>query len=462
MNRRARRFTQSDPIRTTAMERMATTVTELTGRTAPMRTGPTETLTEPTERIATGPTAPTPTETTAEPELQRLGLSALVGTDAAGFRNTLGRCSYQTRMAPRAAAQLFGWPQLNAALAEHRLTPPRLRLEQAGRDVTPGLFRSRRTRRGPVLQDLDAAVLTERLREGATLIVDAVNEISPALQALCSSLSAEFTATCQANLYACWGVTQGFDVHWDDHDVFVVQVEGRKQWALYGLTQAAPTRRGRGAEAPPPQTEPELVVLEPGDVLYLPRGFWHAAVGLGGPTLHLTIGLTRKTGADLLHWLADELQVEPGFRSDLPFEAGDAATGAALGGLLARLQREDPAALARRYRRHVEAALPQRPQLAFPHIGGDEPLSSDMRFVLGQGPARLETRQAGPVLSWRGVEFTISSRLESAMRRLLAGEPVSIADLRAAAPAASDDQLQRFVGELMRRGALVPQGAGGR
>jgi hypothetical protein len=355
-------------------------------------------------------------------------------------------------MAAGLAPGLFGWPQLNAALAEHRLVPPRLRLERAGAEASASVFKSRRTRRGASLLDLNVAALMEQLREGATLIVDAVNEISPPLQALCSGLAAEFTASCQANLYACWGTTQGFEVHWDDHEVFVIQVEGAKEWALYGATEAAPTRRGPSPEASPPTYEPDRVVLEPGDVLYLPRGCWHAAVGLGGPTLHLTIGLTRKTGSDLVHWLADDLLAETLGRADLPFEARDAALGVRIGEILAGLAARDPQALALSYRRHIEATTPQRPDLTFPYIGDETLLGPGSRISLARGATRLEQRGEDLVLSWRGVEFTLAPALEAPLRRLLAGEVLG-AD--AFAEAASGADVQAFLRDMVRRGAFV-------
>jgi len=406
-----------------------------------------ETLTEPTA---------TSTARTAEAEPAFQHLTDLIGRGQVdGFlRRSLGRRAHRARLEPARAGSLFGWPQLNAALAEHRLAPPRLRLERSGADVTRGIFRQRRTRRGTVLQDLDPAALTAALREGATLILDAVHEISPPLQRLCAGLSAEFAAACQANLYACWGATQGFDVHWDDHDVFVVQVEGAKRWALYGPTETSPTRQAPNAAASPPQNEPEVIVLEPGDVLYLPRGHWHAAVGLGGPTLHLTIGLTRKTGADLVHWMADELLAEALGCADLPFEDGDGVVADRLTQLLARLAARDPQELARRYRRHVEALLPQRPALSFPHIGADETaLPAVAEVALAPGPAHLRPGDAGLVLSWRGIEFTLAPALEPAVRRLLFGEWVCIDAFSQAAH--GEAQVQAFLREMLRRGAFV-------
>jgi hypothetical protein len=382
----------------------------------------------------------------------------LIGAAEAGrlLGQAFGRAPFRTHLASGAAGELFGWAQLNAALAEQRLTPPRLKLERAGQDVSGEAFRTRRTRRGVQMLDLDPAALMAGLRDGATLIVDAVNEISPPLRRLCAGLSADFAASCQANLYACWGETQGFDVHWDDHEVFVLQLEGRKTWALYGATERWPTRRGAGAEAPRPNAPDESFVLEPGDVLYLPRGHWHAAVGMGGPTLHLTVGLTRKSGADLLHWLADELLAEELVRADLPFEGGAAKLGDRVAEILSRVLAQDPRSLAARYRRHVEAALVQRPQLSFPYIGEeDRDLPADAQVRLAAGPARLELRDGDAVLSWRGLEFTLAPTLGPALRRLLAGESVSMADFRAAAPAAGADALQSFLREMIRRGAFV-------
>lgn len=400
-------------------------------------------MTEPTAR-----TAP-------PPEACASALGGLLSPPdvAALLEEALGRDALHAHAGADAARRLFGWPQLNAALAEHRLSPPRLRLEQSGADATRGLFATRRTRRGELLHDLDAAVLNARLRDGATLILDAANELSPPLQALCAGLAAEFACACQANLYACWGTTQGFDVHWDDHDVLVVQVEGRKRWALYGMTRAAPLRREAATAGAPTEPLSERV-LEPGDVLYLPRGYWHAAVGLGEPTLHLTIGLTRKTGADLLHWLADELLTESAVRADLAFERGGDALERQVGQLLALAARQDPQDLARRYRRHVERHQTHRPQLSFPLIGDGGPAAAD-RLRLADGAVRLSAAGDGLVLSWRGIEFTVSPRLEPALSVLAAGRALAVREIESLVPPQARDGLPAFLREMIQRGVLV-------
>ena len=320
------------------------------------------------------------------------------------------------------------------------------------------MFQERRPRPGQVLHDIDVAGLYAELRGGATLILDAVNELHPPLRRLCEGMAAEFRAYSQTNLYACWGESQGFEVHWDDHDVFVVQVEGAKRWDLYGLTRPAPLRRER-EPAPRPAGPPEQVVLEAGDLLYLPRGYWHAAVGLGEPSLHLTIGLSRKTGADLLHWLADEAVTDPRVRADLRLEADDAQLGAQISEILSGvLAATDPAELGRRYRRRVESTARPRPQLSLPHIGRpQEPVGPRARLRLTAGTAEVRPGEPpGAIrLSHRGVVFTLAGETAAAISPLAAGETLSCAEVVRRCAGAGEAQVLEMIEELLRRGVLA-------
>lgn len=339
------------------------------------------------------------------------------------------------------------------ALAEHRLGPPRLRL--SGGEPGHGVFSSRQARSGGSAPEIDVGALHAQLRSGATLILDAAHELSPPLQTLCAGLSADFTCFCQANLYASWGETQGFEVHWDDHDVFVIQAEGAKRWRLYGPTRAAPLSAGDPADHLAPPEPRDDIVLEAGDVLYLPRGYWHAAVGLAEPTLHLTVGLTRRTGVDFLHWLANQVSETVAFRADLPFEHGDRALGRDLAALLTNLATLDPEALGRAYRRHVEASLAQRPKLSFPAVGEETALAAADRLSLSDGASRIEP---GPddeaiVLSWRGVRFTVDAALTEPLRALVEGRIVPFDDFTRAVP--DGERAAAFVREMISRGVFV-------
>ncbi|MEU9489066.1 cupin domain-containing protein [Streptomyces decoyicus] len=135
----------------------------------------------------------------------------------------------------------------------------------------------------------------------------------------------------QVNAYASWSAQEGFGTHWDDHDVIVVQVEGSKHWRIYGPTQIAPMHRDSAHPEAPPELPIADLVLGPGDVLYLPRGWWHAvAADQGVRSLHLTCGLTPHTGADLIGWLSETLPDREQVRTDVPLHAGPAGQAAYL------------------------------------------------------------------------------------------------------------------------------------
>jgi len=59
-------------------------------------------------------------------------------------------------------------------------------------------------------------------------------------------------------------------------------------------------------------------MLKDGDLLYIPRGWWHVATPLDEPTLHLTVGVNNPTAADMLGWFAERLKTQEIVRQDLP------------------------------------------------------------------------------------------------------------------------------------------------
>ena len=129
-------------------------------------------------------------------------------------------------------------------------------------------------------------------RNGATTILGSVNELNRQLGLFSSRLAREFgAATVNMNAYFSRQGKQAFSAHHDKYEVFVIQVEGQKLWTLYGPTRIPPLRGDPSAnprDAPPPES---TLLLRKGDVLYIPRGYWHSAVARDSDSLHLTLGI---------------------------------------------------------------------------------------------------------------------------------------------------------------------------
>lgn len=157
--------------------------------------------------------------------------------------------------------------------------------------------------------------------EGYTLIFNALQDRHGRVQHLCACLSRQGKSRTQANVYLTPPNSQGFDVHWDSHDVFILQVEGDKQWRIYDGGVANPLSKQRFDPASFEAGEVvDDFILEPGDVLYIPRGVAHACQALDRVSLHITLGVIPYTWSDLLtDCVADLGERAPAWRESLPF-----------------------------------------------------------------------------------------------------------------------------------------------
>ena len=170
------------------------------------------------------------------------------------------------------------------------------------------------------LDDLiDPGKVYELFAEGATIVLQALHRYWTPLAHFCRDLETELTHPVQVNVYLTPPVSQGLDIHYDTHDVFVVQVSGVKHWKVWHRAFDAPLahqkRTGKYDDPGPAQVDVEL---KPGDVLYIPRGFLHAAQTLDRESAHMTIGVLNVTWADALKRLLEEAESEPQFRGSLP------------------------------------------------------------------------------------------------------------------------------------------------
>ncbi len=307
-------------------------------------------------------------------------------------------------------SHLLPWNELNRILRQHRLDSPRLRLVLEGKPVPDSLYVRRvysRRRPGSPIPRLNAAALTGQLLQGATLVLDAVDELHAPVTALAQALERDFHVRIQINAYAGWRASHGFDIHWDDHDVLVLQIAGRKRWAIYGLTRAYPLARDSEPNRTPPKQALWEGILEDGGLLYIPRGWWHVAAPLDEPTLHLTLGIPNPTGVDLMNWLAERLREHAIFRQDLPRFASPAERANHAERLCRQLVESWSPDLLDRYFAHSDAAAQPRAQFSLPWSASAEPAPlGDSMLVrwLAPRPVAFQSNGAG------AIEFTCQGR----------------------------------------------------
>jgi len=109
---------------------------------------------------------------------------------------------------------------------------------------------------------------------GATLILNHAHGALPALSNACRILTEELGFPAQTNIYITPRGSVGFSKHADEHDVLILQIAGCKEWLVY-----------------PPDAPPAEIQLQSGDLLYVPRGIFHAAKSRDEDSIHITLGL---------------------------------------------------------------------------------------------------------------------------------------------------------------------------
>jgi hypothetical protein len=350
---------------------------------------------------------------------------------------------------------------LNEILSRHRLDFPRLRLMRDGKSlpIASYLRHTTGTRHKVSIPRLRNVPLTKCLREGATLVLDAVDELYGPLEELAQELELLFREHIQINAYAGWQTSRGFDLHWDDHDVFILQVTGRKRWSVYGMTRPSPLARDVEASQRPTHEPLWEETLVDGDFLYIPRGWWHVARPLAEPTLHLTVGIHNRTGVDLLHWLAERMRSSEAFRRDLPRLSDSDARKEHMRQLQEELLAEWDACILDRYERELDQNALPRAQLSLPWSATAEILpSTDDALLRWTAPRPLTLRvEAGAIefashqKRWRFAPEALNILNALASRRVC-----SIRELCELSEGHLEKQTVRaFLSELVQHGLLA-------
>jgi ribosomal protein L16 Arg81 hydroxylase len=215
---------------------------------------------------------------------------------------------------------------LETVIASGGLRYPAIQLTRDGRYIPPDLWTQnvqfgRESLSG--VPDMDR--LAAHYRAGATISMPFLHLVWKPLADLAAAIEADFDHPVHTNAYLTPGGCQGFTPHYDTHEVFVLQIAGQKRWSVHAPPAPLP-HHTQPFSAQPRQPTPRVleVDLNPGDLLYLPRGFVHSTATSRESSLHITLGITVFTWVELLaEWFQTSKMypryrraLEPGFARD--------------------------------------------------------------------------------------------------------------------------------------------------
>jgi len=205
---------------------------------------------------------------------------------------------------------LFGWADLTHLLNTSPIPHPTMRLSL----------------KGELLDAADTIAVVAQCRAGATMIINTIHLFDEKIGRFAAQLGRDIAEPINVNMYLSQPSKPAFNRHYDIHDVFILQISGKKGWAVYSQTVEFPLFEMKFHGATPPIEACIETVLTPGDVLYIPRGHWHEATAADEQSLHLTVGIDAHTGIDFLTWVVNELREDAPCRRPLPLVFADEET----------------------------------------------------------------------------------------------------------------------------------------
>jgi hypothetical protein len=198
-------------------------------------------------------------------------------------------------------AHLFAMRDVDSVLRFAHLKYPDLQLTHKDQHASP-LAISEGMQAASLPDDgvPDVTHLYGAYAQGGMMFVHALQEHWEPIAALCRNLEQAFHHPVNADLYLVHRDSPGFRPHYHTYDDFVLQLEEVERWHTYDYTpQRAlhPSNQPLPEDnLPPPAHE---VDLQPGDLLYIPRGCVHYAMAPECSSLHLVLSIHAFTWADL-------------------------------------------------------------------------------------------------------------------------------------------------------------------
>jgi bifunctional lysine-specific demethylase and histidyl-hydroxylase MINA len=173
--------------------------------------------------------------------------------------------------------------------------------------------------------ELDATLST-----GGPLIINKIDKIHPLINRMSREIAKGLCARTGVNAYISPHLRDAQDLHADDHEVLVLQLHGTKRWTigssiakgmvasnLFKIDHEPLKRHAREHD------QFRTVDLDPGDLLYLPRGMFHQATSVGPLSIHLTFSGLRPTGLDFAEVVLKHVITDVGSRDYFPRVQGD-------------------------------------------------------------------------------------------------------------------------------------------
>ncbi len=372
------------------------------------------------------------------------------------FSEYFGKTWVHVKGSPEVTSQVMTWAELNRILSMRSIwTPATMRVMLDRKAVpTEDYCSSLLATGGNAQMRPDMKKLDPLIRRGASIVLNDINTHAPGIAAVCDALQDATGGKVQSNLYFSMRQRQAFGPHNDTHDVFALHCCGEKVWQVYENKEESPIahqRHQRSFEeaAKMAGSVAAEVKMEPGDLLYLPRGQFHDALASQNGSVHIAFGVTMPKMLDLLSAMWEAAVVSQKMRANLPLKPDSETLSKSLeemGDELKRLTR------APQFLRMAEEILA---------TFGYDNAYLDLESLVKQDPRyqvnseiRLTQVKGKSVLAHGKEGVEVPANIIPQVAWVMGREDMSDADLAQAFPAMDGKARQEFISNLLRMNVL--------
>lgn len=187
-------------------------------------------------------------------------------------------------------------------LSQQNLLPDGIKLMNSGEGIDVHHWtKAEKLLDGTIKTVVDTQKLFKYFNSGATIIINAAEKCITRLANACRNFEQEMQIRVQANIYVTPPNSQGFAMHYDPHDIFLMQIKGPKTWQIYDSGEQLPTKYRKFRQ------EAKLVLKQDiltGDFMYMPRGTVHEAFASDVSTVHVNFSCKPRYGYHLIEDIA--------------------------------------------------------------------------------------------------------------------------------------------------------------
>lgn len=163
---------------------------------------------------------------------------------------------------------------------------------------------------------IDVSKIEAILAAGGSIILSHVERYAKAWDVVYRAAEAATGEKLTIALFVTQGPGGAINQHYDEEDILVLQLEGAKRWLITGERVRNPVKDM--VKPPKPNGPPHYdQMLERGDMLFLPSGYWHRCENCSERSVHLGLAFEPPTPWDAVKRKLRSLLEDETFRTPL-------------------------------------------------------------------------------------------------------------------------------------------------